>query len=239
MSFNIENNSEEYELPSELNSPYSYNEYFPFKENLFNFPGNLNFDLIPNNLTDSNLRGRKRAKSKQSKNIHDKYRTDNMFSKVHGHFISFITEYVNSILEILDYEDKFIKVNYKYKTRINKEYFTILKNSNIGEILIQDVSPKFKLQSKNYNKIIYEKVINNPIISKLLSQNYLNLFKTIYYKSERNINLENYGLNININLPKNKVKMYKDLLEKKNNKKSPEYITELNEFVKKRFINNL
>ena len=73
----------------------------------------------------------------------------------------------------------------------------------------------------------------------MLSQNYLNLFKTIYYKSERNINLENYGLNININLPKNKVKMYKDLLEKKNNKQSPEYITELDEFVKKRFINNL
>ena len=52
MNFNIENNPEEYELSSELNSPFSYSEYFPFKENLFNFPGNLNFDLIPNNLTD-------------------------------------------------------------------------------------------------------------------------------------------------------------------------------------------
>ena len=49
-------------------------------------------------------------------------------------------------------------------------------------------------------------------MNKILSENYLNLFKKVYFKSNIIINLKEYGLNKDIILPK-KVKMFKDLLK--------------------------
>ena len=186
------------------------------------------------------LKGRKtkRMKSEEKEKeikCHDRYKTDNMLRKINGHYISFIIDYVNTILDILEFKEQFKIIDYKYKTTINKKYFTLLKNKNIEEILNQNISPKLSNQPKYHNKNIFEKLRHNPIISKLFSQNYLYLFNSVYYKSERNINLNNYGLDVNILLPK-KVKMYRDLLEKGDNNQSPEYLKKLNKFVKKKFL---
>ena len=43
---------------------------------------------------------------------------------------------------------------------------------------------------------------------------------------------------MNIKLAKNRVKMFKDLLEKKENKANAEYIKKLDKFVMEKFINN-
>ena len=170
------------------------------------------------------------------KKTHDRNSTDNMLIKVNGHFISFIVEYVNAILDIFDIEEKFKKIGFKYKANMNTKIFALLKNSNIEEILKQNITSKFRNHPSDYNKKIIENIINkNPIINKLLSQKYINLFIDVYYKSKRNINLNNYGLNINIILPKN-IKMYKNLLEKDDIKQCPEYIMKLNKFVKQYFL---
>ena len=158
-----------------------------------------------------------------------------MLIKVNGHYITFIIDYVNSIIDIFDYKEKFKKIAFKYKARINTKIFDLLKNSNIEEILKKDISSRFCNQPYDYNKKIVEKLISNPIINALFSQNYINLFTNVYFKSKRNINLNNYGLNMNIILPKN-VRMYKDLLEKTDIKQNPEYQMKLDKFVKKHFL---
>ena len=159
-----------------------------------------------------------------------------MLIKVNGHFISFIIDYVNAILDIFNFDAKFKKIDFQYKAKITTKIFGLLKKSNIEEILEKKISSKFCNQPNDYNKKMVEKLINiDPIINKLFSENYINLFTNVYFKSERNINLKNYGLNMNLILPKN-VRMYKNLLEKEDIKQSPDYILKLNKFVKKYFL---
>ena len=179
----------------------------------------------------------KRVKSEEKgKKCHDRNSPDNMLIKVNGHFITFIIDYVNTILDIFDFDEKFKKIDFQYKAKITTKNFALLKNSNIEEILKKNISSKFCNQPNDYNKKMVEKLINiNPIINKLFSQNYINLFTNVYFKSERIINLNNYGLNMNLILPKN-VRMYKNLLEKEDIKQNPEYIKKLNKFVQKYFL---
>ena len=250
---NIENYAEENPTPLDLISFNSNNISNLLKENSPNIteiglntePIDNKIKIVINNSDEivnkkNSHRGRKRKKNKSKGKIHSKFESDNMFLKVNGHYINFITDYVNTILDILDCEYKFLPINYKDKISIDIKYFSELKNSNIGEILKKDISPRYSIQPKDNNKNSFENLINkNSIINKLLSENYLNLFKNVYYKSERNINLSKYGININIKLAKNKVKMFKDLLEKKENKANAEYIKKLDKFVMEKFINNI
>ena len=249
----IENYSEENPTPLDLISFNSNNISNLLKENSPNITEiglisesiDNEIEIVVNNSDEivnkkNSYRGRKRKKNKSEGKIHSKFESDNMFLKVNGHYINFITDYVNTILDILDCEDKFLPINYKDKISIDIKYFSELKNSNIGEILKKDISPRYSIQSKDNNKNSFENLINkNSIINKLLSENYLNLFKNVYYKSERNINLNKYGINMNIKLAKNKVKMFKDLLEKKEIKANAEYIKKLDKFVMEKFINNI
>ena len=77
----------------------------------------------------------------------------------------------------------------------------MLKETLIGDILSKNISPRLKTQpNKQINLIIYQKVINNPIINNLLSEKYITLFKEIYYKSNPIINLKGYGLDFKFKL---------------------------------------
>ena len=68
----------------------------------------------------------------------------------------------------------------------------------------------------------------------------MSLFRDIYLKNKRIINLTKYGLNENIKLPEKKVKMYKELLEKIEEKedanKRNEYISKLIKCIDKNFL---
>ena len=76
-------------------------------------------------------------------------------------------------------------------------------------------------------------------MNKILSENYLKLFKKFYYKSNRIINLKDYGLDKNIILSKD-VKMYKDLLKDNENfNEYKEYHKKLNECVIQHFLPDL
>ena len=67
---------------------------------------------------------------------------------------------------------------------------------------------------QNINENIYEQTKWNKILNKIFSENYLLFFRKIYFKSERIINLKEYGLNQKLILSE-KAKMYKDLIENK------------------------
>ena len=77
---------------------------------------------------------------------------------------------------------------------------------------------------------MYKKLEKNEIIKNFLNENYLKLFRNIYYKNERNLNLKEYGKDVVITLS-NEIKMYHDI--EINDK---DYINSLNKYVKKMYF---
>ena len=160
--------------------------------------------------------------------------------------MSFLISFINEILNNLKYKEKFCKLDYKYKQNVNNKFFESLKTKNIGEIICSNISGKYKKDGKN-NKDILEKIkekknnkeINNKeneAIINILSENYFDFFRKIYYKSSKLINLEEYGLDKEITLS-DKVKMYKDFLNKnKELDKSEDYNNNINNCVKNKYI---
>ena len=168
-----------------------------------------------NESTQLTKKKRGRGKStnlEKNDKIHDKFSTDNLLRKIQVHYLTFIINFINIILKRLNYEQRFFKLDYEIKKNVNKKYFDSLKNKTIGEILCNKISVKYKKQDENANKKIYAKIKDNEKLKKLLSENYLKIFKKIYYKSNKNINLKEYGLDEEILLTK-PVKMFKDLLK--------------------------
>ena len=169
---------------------------------------NLKFDI--KKLTKKK---RGRRTENECKRIHDKNSVDNIMRKIQSHYLSFIISFLNDILEILNYEQKFSKLDYEFKSNVNKNFVESLKRKTLAEIVCNKISVKYKHKDVNSNSIIYNEIKENKILKNILSENYVSFFKKIYYKSNEHINLEEYGLNKNITLSNN-VKMFKDLLKK-------------------------
>ena len=190
-------------------------------------------------------RGRKpnRENLLNEKRNHSKFSYDNILRKINVHFYSFLLNSTNNILEFMEINQEFKRINYKDKSKVNKKQFSILKDSNIGDVLSLGISPKFKTKPNELNKKVYEEIVKNPVIKNLLNEKYFNLFQDIYYINKRNINMEKYGLKQIIHLP-NKIEMYNEFIEK-NRKKFDEksndgdkYVNSLKECTKKYFLTN-
>lgn len=234
-------------------SPSEKNEKNCIKENIFkeskdNTIENIN-ESLQNEEKDSSeniliqlsrkKRGRNKIKnSKEMVKIHDKFSTDNLLRKVQVHYISFIVTFLNKILEVFNFKERFYKLDYEFKKNVNKKFVSSLKKKTIGEIICNKISVKYRKQKEDANKIIYEQIKENKVLSNILSENYLSFFKKVYYKSNKIFNLKEYGIDINIVLSKN-VKMYKDLL--KDNEvldTNKEYQKNMNECVIQNFLPN-
>ena len=135
-------------------------------------------------------RGRER-KIKENENenkkekIHDKNTSDNLIRKIQVHYLSFIVSFLNDILKNLNYKTKFLNLNYEFKINIKKEFVESLKKKTIGEIISNEISIKYKGKEKNFNKNLYEKIKNNKVLNKIFENNYIKLFKNIYYKIKK------------------------------------------------------
>ena len=135
--------------------------------------------------------GRKRKHQlKEGDKIHDRYSEDNILRKIQVHYLNFITDVANELLTYLGYKIQFIDIDYNEKKIVTKKKLISLRNSNIGEILCQKVSPKFKIKSKEVdnNIVIFNQVKENKIINDFLSQNYFNLFKDTYLQDKKIFN---------------------------------------------------
>ena len=58
---------------------------------------------------------------------HDKYDIDNILTVIQTHFINFIVNFINYILEEKGIKEKFIKISYEEKRKVNRENFENLK----------------------------------------------------------------------------------------------------------------
>ena len=194
--------------------------YLIQRQNNFSISHNKPFIIL-----NKKRRGRPKIKRKQeeiNKNedkdyikSHDKNRSDNVLRKIQVHYLTFIVSFLNEILSFLNLKEKFLRLSYEYKMKVNKEFVNSLKTKTIGDIMSFQISSKYKYDL-NYNENIYEKIKGNNVLKNLFSENYLLLFRKIYFKSEKIINLREYGLNKIIILSDN-VKMFKDLLKNEDN----------------------
>ena len=157
-------------------------------------------------------RGRKNNGT--STKIHDKNTIDNVLRKIQVHYLSFIVSYINEILQILGYKERFFNLDYMFKRDINKKNVSFLNKQNIGAIICYKKSHKYKINEKT-NICIYEQIKQkkDKVLTNIFSENYVELFWKIYYQSSKTINLKEYGLEKEISLSK-KVKMFEDLLKK-------------------------
>jgi len=186
---------------------------------------------------------KKRGRIKMDKNNnkqHGKYEKDNIIRKIQVSYISFLTNFVNTVLKTIGRNDiDFTPLNYNFKRIVNKEHRTKLKNSIIEEVLKRTSSPKFSTKDKNINIYICEtiKKENINILIDILNKEFLFFFDKIYLKTSRKFNLKEFGLaDLNIELPKT-IELYQDLLFKnKNDKHYDEYKKLINSCIKKHFL---
>ena len=169
----------------------------------------------------------------KSLNIHDKYSADNLLRKLQVHYLSFIISFLNDILKNLNYKKKFLKLDYKFKKNVKQNFVESLKSKSLREIICNNISSKYQNYNDDANEIICTKIQKDEVLNKILSENYLQLFKKIYLKSNKIVNLKEYGLDKEIILSK-EVKMYKDLL--KSFEENKEYKKSLNECINRNFL---
>ena len=222
-------NFDDYELPKiDIDNHNNNNNTKETTE--YNGNKNKNFEL-------KKKVGRKPMKNKQegqkeNKNIHTKDYKDNITRKIQVHFLNFLILFINEILINYGFEKKFLKIDYKNKKNVNKKSIENLKKKEIGQILCQDITTKYRKLykiDKEINKKLYLEVIKYDSIKKILSETYINIFRNIYYVNKREIN--DYDLNIKLS---NNVKTYKDLLEE--NKEDSEYIEKMNKVVEEYYL---
>ena len=94
----------------------------------------------------------------------------------------------------------------------------------IEQILSQDISPKYKKETnKKINADLIEKIKEEPNILKILSADFVKVFRELYY----------YEKEAKLDLPKD-IETYKDLVNK--NKNDSLYIKRLDECIHKYFL---
>ena len=147
-----------------------------------------------------------------------KFDYDNILSKVEVHFTNFIKDYLNFFIDTFDdgkkITERFIKISHECMNNKSKVKFNEIIQKKVVEVISQDISSKFKYYPKDYNKKLCERLEKEiPIMKKILEQNYLTLFKNVYFPSKRDINLDKiYGINKIIHLTK-EIKMFKDKIK--------------------------
>jgi len=160
-------------------------------------------------------RGRRNVKDKYT-NLHDKFKHDNIIRKIQVSYINFITDFVNIILKKVAKDLCFIPLDYSYKGKVDKDFRLYLKNNNIGELLSNKSSPKFRSKDQDINKVVYNKIKkeNIYIISELLNKKCFFFFEKIYYKNKRKFNLNEFGFNdLEIELPAS-IQLFNNLILK-------------------------
>ena len=141
---------------------------------------------------------------------------DNVLRKVQVHYISFIIDISNCIINNIIGKEKglsFKDIDYSFKKQINYTAFEELRNYKIKDILQKPVSKKFRTFLSGYNKEIYDKVINESEWIKDLFDLEYSWFFDIYYNECKPLGETIDIKGTTIYMPK-EVKIFNDLLKK-------------------------
>ena len=147
------------------------------------------------------------------KRVHTATDYDNILRKIQVHFLSFIINFTNDVINTL-FNDKripkFKNLDYEIKKTVNHKSVEMLKSKDIGEILQLKISPKIKLYDGSFNKDIYDTIYKKyPAIQAYMNKSYKSLFKE-YYNNKNKI----FKVNGQLIYLSPKTKIFNDLLIK-------------------------
>ena len=156
---------------------------------------------------------KKKRKKESIKRIHSAGDDDNILRKIQVHFLSFIINFTNDVINTF-FKDKtiprFKNLDYKIKKTVNHKFVEQLKSKKIGEILQLKVSPKMKINDESVNKNIYNIIwAKCPSIHDYLRQNYLSLFKQYYYNNNKIFEVNGTVIKLSV-----RTKTFTDLINK-------------------------
>ena len=138
---------------------------------------------------------------------HKRSDSDNILTKIQVHFINFLIDLANEALNVeLDSKflvnlgnnppdfkfnsnpDYFRYINYKYKKKIDYNYMTNIFQSPIKNIIIQNISKKYKTLKNfpNYNKQLYDLITEKSNwFKEFLDTKFIDVFNRYYYNNEK------------------------------------------------------
>ena len=161
-------------------------------------------------------RGRKSMKKKK---FHLKSDFDNVLTKIQIHFLNFLINISNDVLNATLTKNNlhFKHINYNFKKQITYEHIKYLKTVPIKVLLEKDISSKYRKYSKDFNSKILQQVIpSSKWLEEFFNMKYLSLFR-IYYnncKPLKQINFNGKNINLSLNtksffnlLKKNRIKL--------------------------------
>jgi hypothetical protein len=183
-------------------------------------------------LQNKTRRGRKTdPERKAAMKIHEKTDIDNIITVVQIDFINFIVDAINLLLLNHGIKDQFIRISHKVKKNVKISNFENLKTKKLSDILLLQISPKFRSYEKDHNKRLLEAVKDMEEIKDILNENYLKFFQEVYYKSERIININGKTISLfgkNLKMYKNKIAEFED----------QEYVEIFDKYVNDKYFGN-
>ena len=219
-------------LPLDEDNIKYYDAYF--------YPNKKKSDLFIVTESTTQLTKKKRGKhsnlNKYNTRTHDRFSIDNLLIKIKNHSLSLVAPFLNDILKKLSIKEEFYQLSHKFKKNIKNNYFSEEKKKTLGEIICNKISPKYK-HDENENQRIFGKVKNHEIFKKILNMDYITFFRRYYMESKKCINLKDYGLENEVNLSE-KCKMFNDLIKKiknSNNEDNENYIKSIKKCINKNY----
>ena len=157
-------------------------------------------------------------------------RKDNIIRIIKVHFINFLIQFENKLLESqgLEKSYRFIKIDYNIKKQNKQSELKKFISAKIKDILCNDASIKFTSKKKNENRIIYEKVKTDELIKQELSRGCAEIFKNIYYNNTKIYEIGDKIIDLS------NIETFDDYLKKKNIQGV--YLDEVKEIVKQNFL---
>ena len=189
-------------------------------------------------LIKNRKRGRHTNSDEEKEKKHDKYSEDNILRKIQVNYLSFIILFLNDVLSSLGIQEKFLNLDYEFKKQVNKEKCELLKKRNIGEIVSEKISSKYK-NKDNVNIDLYENLKKNANLEKIFNMNYLTFFGDYYMIKGKSVNLRKFGIEKEITLS-NKTETYFDFIAKiKSKEKDEKYIRLINDCIQKNYLKEI
>ena len=109
-------------------------------------------------------RGRK-PKDLEGWGGHDRMSSDNIIKKIKAKFFNYMTTFLNKIANTTTSEEgnKIKRLDYRFINQLNREIDLKFLNMPLKDLFSLDISPKYRKESSNANKINIEKILNeNP-----------------------------------------------------------------------------
>ena len=177
-------------------------------------------DISEKLLQNKTKRGRKtEPEGKPAMKIHEKTDIDNIITVAQISYINFIVDLFNDLLKQIGIQNKFIRISHKVKKNVKISNFENLKTKKLSDILLLEISPKFRSYDKDHNKKLLEAIQDMEEIKDILNENYL-----IICINGKNISL--FG---------KKLKMYKNKIAEF---KDEEYVEIFDKYVTDKYFGN-